>query len=85
MAEDVKKITTKVTTKVTASEVDQAVNLIVDHKLPWCRARLMHALAGAEEQGILREVLEEVTHGDDTENTIGNVKAYLRNNGWIKK
>jgi hypothetical protein len=70
---------------VTSSEADQAINLIVDHTLPWCRARLLHALAGAEEQGILREVLEEVTYGDDTENTIKNVQGYLRENGWLKK
>lgn len=26
----------------------------------WCRARLLHAFAGAAEQGVLREVLDEL-------------------------
>jgi len=37
-----------------------AVHLIVSRHLRWCRARLLHALAGAAEQGVLEEVLSEL-------------------------
>lgn len=44
-------------------ESEQAVDLVVAHKFPWCRARLLHALAGADEQGILSDVLDELGLG----------------------
>lgn len=36
-----------------------AAELVATHKMSWCRARLFHALAGAHEQGVLVEVLDE--------------------------
>lgn len=42
---------------------EAAVQLIVQHDLRWCRARLFHALASAHEQGILVDVLDELFDG----------------------
>jgi hypothetical protein len=54
---------------------------IVEHAFPWCRARLLHALGAAEEQGILEDVLSELL-GDDAE--IDHVRKHLRRHGWVK-
>lgn len=46
--------------RVALSEVERTTDLIVSHRYPWCRARLLHALAGAEEQGVLEDALSEL-------------------------
>jgi hypothetical protein len=75
-------------------ENEKASALIVAHDFKWCRARLLHALAGADEQGILEEVLEELLppgkgRGEmDGFETGGDIAAAisvaLTANGWRK-
>lgn len=40
--------------------LERAVEVVASHEFPWCRARLLHALAGAAEQGVLAEVMDEL-------------------------
>jgi hypothetical protein len=39
---------------------EQAAELIVSRQMRWCRARLFQALAGAQQQGVLIPVIEEL-------------------------
>ena len=59
--------------------VEEASALIVSHRMNWCRARIMHALAGADEQGALEQVLDELL-GDDGPAADGGstIKAGIR-------
>ena len=59
---------------VALTQVEAANDLIVRHVFPWCRARLLHALAGADAQGVLLGVLEEL---DLDLPTIGTLQAAL--------
>jgi hypothetical protein len=54
---------------------------LTDHRIEWCRARLYLALAGAARQGVLDEVLDELTDDDDTvkEKILGNLRSF----GWL--
>lgn len=67
----------------TSSEQDVAVDLIVNRKFKWCRARLFHALAGAAEQGVLAEVLDEI-FGPYALLVSSRIHSRLRNHGWLK-
>jgi len=58
-------------------------NAICEHKFTWCRARLLHALAGAAEQGILPEVIEELFPMSGPEVT-KYLQSTLRKNGWLE-
>lgn len=58
----------------------EVVELVVSHKFPWCRARLLHALAGADEQGVLMTVLEELLPDDDDAPLV--IANALFENGW---
>lgn len=62
----------------TVDEVERANALIVSHRMPWCRARLLHALGAAEEQGVLDEVLRELLD-DSANNNASSVSASVRN------
>lgn len=57
---------------------------IVTGKFRWCRARLLHALARADEQGVLGEVLDELLEGEDAA-VAERVRARLRERGWTKE
>jgi hypothetical protein len=44
-----------------STEEQEAVSAaICEHRFSWCRARLLHALGGACEQGVLLEVIKEL-------------------------
>ncbi len=79
---------------MTIEEQEKAAALIVSHEFKWCRARLLHALAGAAEQGILEDVLEELMpastgrgdwDGYETGSMISDaIVAELQKHGWHK-
>jgi hypothetical protein len=48
---------------VSLRHVELVNAMIVSHAFPWCRARLLHALGAAEEQGVLIDVLTELLGG----------------------
>lgn len=45
---------------ITREEQQSVSAAICERRFEWCRARLLHALAGAAEQGVLLEVLKEL-------------------------
>lgn len=61
-----------------------ATDLITKRKFKWCRARLMHALAGAHAQGVLHEVLTELLpDGDYSPETLADdLASWLHFHGW---
>jgi hypothetical protein len=66
------------------TEQESASDMICTHQFNWCRARLLHALAGAHEQGVLHEVLDELlsdTDDDHREAATYSIKSFLRS-GW---
>lgn len=69
------------TKTVSIKRVEQTNDMLVAHAFPWCRARLLHALGAAEEQGILAEVLEELMGGGPGADAIRNS---LHQQGWAK-
>lgn len=74
--------------KVPLSQVEAATALVVDHKFPWCRAKILHALAGAEEQGKLQDVLEELLEDAgpwEPTSPVQVLRDALQKTGWIKK
>lgn len=58
-------------------EVEAATKLIVEHRYPWCRAKLLHALAGAEEKGILEDVLDELLHYQPEPDAVDKIRQSL--------
>jgi hypothetical protein len=60
---------------------EAATSAIVGGKVRWCRAKILHVLAGAATQGVLDEVLGELVseHSDLTERVV----AALRESGWL--
>lgn len=77
-------------TSPTLSEVDSANTLIVSHKMPWCRARLLHALGAAEEQGVLDDVLRELIEDESSVSRLDEgdrarclLRAVLTARGWV--
>jgi len=63
---------------LTNRDVNELVADALDaRKVNWCRARLLHALAGAAEQGVLEEVIEELTCEDGGCDDGGTVAARL--------
>jgi len=71
-----------VNTKTRLDRVQAANELIVAHTFPWCRARLLHALGAAEEQGVLEDVLGELLRHGSPE--IDSLRDALRRHGWAK-
>jgi hypothetical protein len=67
----------------TPDEHDLVGEQLAAHAVRWCRARLLHALAGAAEQGILAEVLDELLDGDG-ERVNAAITAALGRTGWIE-
>lgn len=71
---------------------ETATHLIVEHRFEWCRAKLLHALAGAMEQGVLDEVIDELLDGDavedavtvDEDRTVNRLKRALSRTRWVK-
>ena len=61
--------------------VERTSRFIVAHAFPWCRARILHALGAAEEQGVLEDVLTEIL-GESSE--IAHIRQHLRRHGWAK-
>lgn len=70
-------------TRLTIAKREEAVALVCEHNFPWCRARLLHALAGAVEQGIFDDVMGELIGHDDSEDIIRDARNMLR--GWMLK
>jgi hypothetical protein len=69
------------------SEVESATALITEHRFPWCRARLLHALGAAEEQGVLDEVLLELLGESPSVGemeTTESMRKTLSLRGWSK-
>lgn len=66
---------------VSLLRVERTNAMIVAHAFPWCRARILHALGAAEEQGVLADVLTELL-GDEAE--VEHVRKHLRRHGWSK-
>lgn len=68
---------------------DAAVEVMKDGTFQWCRARLLHAIAGAARQGVLQEVLEELIEGetygpfDDSTAVLEAMLSHLRSTGWL--
>lgn len=60
---------------------EEAVAMVCEHHFPWCRARLLHALAGAVEQGIFDEVMGELIEHEDSEEIVRDARNVLR--GWM--
>ena len=69
------------TRTVTLKRVEDTNAMLVAHAFPWCRARLLHALGAAEEQGILADVLSEIL-GDSGD--VRHIREHLRRHGWTK-
>lgn len=67
-----------------AARQEIASDLIAKREFRWCRARLMHALAGAHAQGVLDEVLTELlpdgTYSPET--LADDIGSWLDFNGW---
>ena len=70
-----------VSRKVSLRRVERTNAMLVAHAFPWCRARLLHALGAAEEQGVLEDVLHELL-GESPE--VDYLRAALRRHGWAK-
>ncbi len=66
---------------IDAKEHEAVVDAIVQGRVTWCRARLLHALAGEAKQGVLREVLDELV--DDGSRISDAVADALRQGGWL--
>ena len=69
------------TRTVSLKRVEAMSAMIAAHAFPWCRARLLHALGAAEEQGVLEDVLSEIL-GDEAE--VSHVRQHLRRHGWAR-
>lgn len=64
-------------------EQDAVSAAICERRFSWCRARLLHALAGAADQGVLLEVLRELL--PETGATFHAMfTATLTATGWMK-
>lgn len=73
---------------ITPDDLDRLTTLIAEHKLPLCRARLLHILSAAIEQGTLLEVLDEVIdYGEGIHialHTHDKIARWLREHGWLR-
>ena len=66
-------------------EQETTSNAICQHRFVWCRARLLHALAGAAEQGVLLDVLDELLGDHQDADEVGYAfKRALLKSGWMK-
>ena len=58
-------------------------------QVSWCRARLLHAFAGAAAQGVLQEVLEELldegSSADDGFEIHERIVRSLKATGWLQE
>lgn len=67
---------------------ERAAKLIADHRFSWCRARLLHALAGAAEQGklveVLLELLAETLFAEEASDIAAGLVNVLRTTGWLR-
>ena len=62
---------------------EEATSAIVAGHVRWCRAKVLHALAGAASQGVLEEVLSELVPED--ESLPARVVRALRETGWMAR
>ena len=84
---------------LTAAELqDIASSMVSTRQFRWCRARVLHALAGSLKQGKLAEALDETLDADSwdrildgardpeelTSNLIDALGEKLRENGWVE-
>jgi hypothetical protein len=60
---------------------EQATEAIVARRVRWCRAKLLHALAGAAEQGVPGEVLSELVPAEA--DLAERIATELRATGWL--
>ena len=60
---------------------EQATDALVSGHIHWCRAKLLHALAGAAAQGVLGEVVDELL--PEAEDLGERLVAALRDTGWL--
>lgn len=67
---------------ISPDEVDAITVAIKTRRYPWCRSRLLAALAAAEEQEILGDVLDELL-GADGERVGEKMRDSLHRNGWM--
>jgi hypothetical protein len=67
-----------------ALELNEVVSMaLANDRVHWCRARLLHALAGAAKQGVLDEVLNEILP-DDGDAIAQRIVESLKASGWMK-
>lgn len=59
---------------------ERATEAIVRREVQWCRAKLLHALAGADAQGVLADVLGELL--PDEEGLAERMASALAATGW---
>ncbi len=68
---------------------EYAVALVVEHKFNWCRARFMHAIAGASETGLLVHALEEIMPFESLNMGADELACHVNNalheNRWMKR
>jgi hypothetical protein len=72
----------------TLEQHELACELLSSRQFNWCRARLLHALAGAAAQGVLDEVIHELLDDApdvDAENVIERILAYLVDASWMNR
>lgn len=67
-----------------AEQNEIATTRIVSHEYPWCRARLLHALGGAAEQGILDDVIHEVLDERWQDEVLEEMLRALECTGWLR-
>lgn len=66
-------------------ELNEVVaSAVANDRVHWCRARLLHALAGAGKQGVLEEVVQELLP-DDGETVAERIIDSLRASGWMRR
>jgi hypothetical protein len=71
-------------TAASCLEVNETVaGALASDQVNWCRARLLHALAGAAKQGVLAEVVQELLPDDGGEITHRLIDS-LKATGWMR-
>lgn len=66
-------------------EVEAVAKPLAEHRIPMCRARLLHCLAAAAEQGTLQEVLDELLVDSNfaSHAVADDIVETLRLSGWM--
>ena len=80
---DCSPVETSATERIDPDLHDIVSTALANGRVHWCRARLLHALAGAGKQGVLREVTQELLPADG-DDVADQLVAALKENGWIR-